>query len=584
MNNQTLETQTLVDTMEERARQYETLREQFNTLKHAFQNIVDLDDFRGQGANAIKGFYRAQIQVVEAWIQLIDMQVPFFQGIKGSAQDRDLDGDTIVHMPFLEHDLKNGESLSLDLVEAQRGSLQSIFSGISDILSLEVFSTSEFDGQMNSAKDKREETISHVEYLDSMLTEEYQLSVMQESMVVGLYQELLNASSQGGTISPLYFDSQSYESSEVYQMREESRELRDAYVEAKAEENENRRVQEEMEKLANRPWYEKAWEGTSTFVGEITGYNDAQRAATGVDPVTGEELSEAQRVTAGAMAAAGFIPVIGWAGRAFKGGKAVYQTGRAVQGVDHALDAYQSVKAMDILKKTEYGIYGLASYNGVSEYIIGKDMFGNELSEEQRQQSLTEALFILGVGGAGAYADKVQSANVGLSYRGGNSVTGNVRNVEPTYTYNMVENPGPLAEMPNNPAANFAGGKYNSTVLDQDEVFFRSGKQGGLTIPGKEKNALGQWFTREPADSAIGVRIDSAVKPQWIDPKTGELTGTSPIEATYAVKIPKGTTIYDGPVGYQGGPYLGGEDHIQIFISEPWKIDGREVLTETKIK
>ncbi|MEH7225522.1 hypothetical protein V7112_17070 [Bacillus sp. JJ1566] len=152
------------------------------------------------------------------------------------------------------------------------------------------------------------------------------------------------------------------------------------------------------------------------------------------------------------------------------------------------------------------------------------------------------------------------------------------------YTYNMIENPGPLAEIRGNPAANFFGGKYNTEILEADTILYRSGKRGGLTIPGQEKNALGQWFTREAADSAIKVRIDSAVKAQWIDPKTGALTGISPIESTYAIRIPKGTTIYEGPVGYQGGPYLGGEDSIQIFIKEPWKIKGINVISETPIK
>lgn len=148
----------------------------------------------------------------------------------------------------------------------------------------------------------------------------------------------------------------------------------------------------------------------------------------------------------------------------------------------------------------------------------------------------------------------------------------------------MIENPGPLAEMRGNPASNFLAGKYNVKILDEDTTLYRSGKKGGLTIPGEEQNALGQWFTREPAESVARVQIDSAVKAQWIDPKTGVLTGTSPIESTYAIKIPKGTTIYEGPVGYQGGHYLGGENCNQIFISEPWKINGVEPLSETPIK
>jgi predicted ribonuclease toxin of YeeF-YezG toxin-antitoxin module len=35
----------------------------------------------------------------------------------------------------------------------------------------------------------------------------------------------------------------------------------------------------------------------------------------GVDPITVEKLTARQRVAAGAMAAAGFIPIVGWAGR-----------------------------------------------------------------------------------------------------------------------------------------------------------------------------------------------------------------------------------------------------------------------------
>lgn len=39
---------------------------------------------------------------------------------------------------------------------------------------------------------------------------------------------------------------------------------------------------------------------------------------------------------------------------------------------------------------------------------------------------------------------------------------------EPDYEYNMIENPGPLADLPGNPAANFAGGRYNEVTLDPE--------------------------------------------------------------------------------------------------------------------
>ena len=44
------------------------------------------------------------------------------------------------------------------------------------------------------------------------------------------------------------------------------------------------------------------------------------------------------------------------------------------------------------LEQTEMGIYGLISANGLSEYITGKDMFDNKLTDEQRQASITQSM------------------------------------------------------------------------------------------------------------------------------------------------------------------------------------------------
>lgn len=53
------------------------------------------------------------------------------------------------------------------------------------------------------------------------------------------------------------------------------------------------------------------------------------------------------------------------------------------------------------------------------------------------------------------------------------------------------------------------------------------------------------------SDSVPKVHIDLAVKPKWID-KNGILTDNFLIESVYKLFIPKGTTIYKGPVRYQG--------------------------------
>ena len=143
------------------------------------------------------------------------------------------------------------------------------------------------------------------------------------------------------------------------------------------------------------------------------------------------------------------------------------------------------------------------------------------------------------------------------------------------YEYNMIENPGPLSDIVDNPAKNFYGGRYNVEILEEDAVFYRAGQAG---------KPLGQWFTSKPPESAIKVRIDTAVKPQWIDKTTGELTGVSIVNTGYAIKIPKGTKIYTGPIGTQGGNYCGGYDKVQIFIETPWKISGVEVLDSFKMR
>lgn len=130
-----------------------------------------------------------------------------------------------------------------------------------------------------------------------------------------------------------------------------------------------------------------------------------------------------------------------------------------------------------------------------------------------------------------------------------------------SYQYNGYDNLGPLADFYGQSLKNFYGGRYNVKVLSEDVYLYRGGEKGGLTIPGSSKNGFGQWFTSQPPESVVKVRIDTAVKPQWIKRQTGELQGSSIINATYKVKIPKGATIYEGPVVLQDGLYAGGLDN-----------------------
>lgn len=381
-----LDASSLQDAMEQRAKHYDKLRDQFTSLKRAFQEMIDLDDFEGKGAEAIKGFYQGQIEVVEAWQRLFDRQIAFFEGVSGKLEDKDLGSNSRVETAFLEEDLVQKERQADEMITEQRRALENIFRDIDDLVPLHPFSRSKFDELMMDASKKRTKTMDAVEEVDQELKDEYMSSEGEEAYAIQLFGALLGATKQGSSISPITFDAEAYHQSDIYKLKGEAEEATISYLTYKQQEQEAREI-------AERPVVEKVWDGVKTFVGEFTGYYDYKRAVEGVDPVTGEKMSTAQRIAAGGMALAGFIPIVGWAGRAVKGGKGIYSAAKGINAAENAMSTYKNVQAFSTLEKTEMGIYGLLSANGLSEYTTGKDMFGNELTAEQRQASLTQSIF-----------------------------------------------------------------------------------------------------------------------------------------------------------------------------------------------
>ncbi|WP_207439893.1 ribonuclease YeeF family protein [Bacillus sp. SD075] len=411
------EAETLTTATKLRAKQYEELNKEFAALKKEFQGIVGLDnEFQGAGATAIKSFYEAQIEVADAWMELFTTQISFLEGIPANLEEADLSGNTVVEVPFLDGEVSAGISQAKSLVDEQARDLQRILNSIDDILPLDMFDQKDFNEKITLAGQRLDDTVTKVENVDRQLVEEYDVSVGQENVAVGLFRALLDATKQDGSVSPMTFNQSAFKNSDVYQVKDEVAGQMKDYQTFKKQQAEARKIEREMEELENRPWYEKAWDTTKTFTGEFTGYYDSIRASTGVDPVTGRKLSDAERIAAGAMAAAGFIPVVGWAGRAIKGGSALYKTAKGLNAANQALDAYKTTKGFSLLQKTEYGIYGLLAANGLGEAVTGKDMFGNELTEEQRQNGLLMALGIGGVAGAAKVADKVASGTKFIPY------------------------------------------------------------------------------------------------------------------------------------------------------------------------
>ncbi|MEH7290968.1 T7SS effector LXG polymorphic toxin [Priestia megaterium] len=395
----------LFDVAKDREKAYDELLSQLGELKKALQGVADLEgSLEGKGADNIKSFYKQHVDTAGQWENLIKMQQSYFSTLHVKAEKAKLSGSTIVDESFLETELKNANSNAKEMVAQQHDDLQSILNGIDDIVSISAFSTSEFNDKIEEAEKKRTDTIEAVNQLDAEWSKEYSEMDDFYAVVDMLVSGLELATSQGGSVYQLAFDEKAYHDSELYKVQTKLNDYATSYVDYNKQQEEVYELEKKQEEEANKPWYEKTWDAVSTFTGEVSGYYDYKRAAEGVDPVTGEKLSTSQRVAAGAMAAAGFIPVVGWVGRAAKGGKAIYKTAKGLSAADHALDAYKSAKSFKVLEQTEKGLYGLVAANGLGEYMTGRDMFGNKISEEQRKASLLQAL---GIAGAGALSTKV---------------------------------------------------------------------------------------------------------------------------------------------------------------------------------
>ncbi|WP_147534925.1 T7SS effector LXG polymorphic toxin [Bacillus marasmi] len=213
------ESSTLLSSISERIKDYKNLQEQLEDLKGTFQEIVQLSDFKGKTADAIKGFYLAQIDVVNAWEDFIDQHLSFLKSVEGAVSERNLSGNTLVHVPFLEETLKKAAQKSNEIVSEKESELKRIFRNIDDIISLDVFSSAEFDQQMYLAEKERKDTLEKVHELDYDLVNQYQKSLPAESYAKLLFQQLLQSSTKNGAISPIHFNSKAYHSSEIYRAK-----------------------------------------------------------------------------------------------------------------------------------------------------------------------------------------------------------------------------------------------------------------------------------------------------------------------------------------------------------------------------
>lgn len=419
MSEKVYEAATLLSAAKERVKGYKSLKKDIEALKKTMQAVVDLgDNLKGKGADNIKSFYKGHVDIADQWLNLINARIEFFSNLSIPMESENLSGKTVVYEAFLEGDLKQANAQSITMVKEQKKALQDIFNEIDDIISLTVFSDKTVMNDLDHADDKREKNLKAVESFDKDMTKEYEMMDSFIQTVVASVNQLLSSTAQNGEVSPMNFDKKSYESSEVYKLQKDMNKQATSYVDYKKEQRKGYEDFKRAQAEANKPWYEKTWDTVVNFTGEITGYYDYKRAKDGVDPVTHEKLTTAQRATSAAMAAAGFIPFVGWGGRIVKGGSALYKTTRGIQAANGALKAYKTEKTFDALYTVERGIYGLTAANGFNEYVFGRDFLGNELTDEQRQMSLYQSLGLLG----GSF---LTSRNVGTYYQTGKQAVTN---------------------------------------------------------------------------------------------------------------------------------------------------------------
>ncbi|MDQ0221348.1 TIGR01741 family protein [Peribacillus cavernae] len=246
------EAETLVNAMEERARQYSEFRDQLNHLKKEFSNIVNFDDeFQGKGAESIKGFFQAQIDVVDSWLRLVDRQIAFFTNIAGDVEEEKLGGQTIVQVPFLEEELANANNMSIKMVEAQQDDLQKIFDRIDDLVPLKVFSVETFGEKINQAEQQRTNTIQKVHEQDQALLADYEKSEADQATTLALMEQIQGSSIKGGQVSSLFFDAKSYKSSNVYKDLQDRKRETSEYLSIKKAEAEERRIEKLQKQLAS---------------------------------------------------------------------------------------------------------------------------------------------------------------------------------------------------------------------------------------------------------------------------------------------------------------------------------------------
>lgn len=245
-----LDAPSLISAVEKRSKAYEQLREEITDLKKALESVSGLgDEFTGKGADNIKAFYADLALYADTYLDFIDMQKAFLDGVKGKLDDESLGGSTFIDEHFLDAQLKQGIQNNKDMVKEQKEALSTIFDDISDLIELNVFSSKEVNEHLAEANKKRKEAIEALHKIDHELKTEYAKSEAIEKHLATFYAKMMVATGKGKNARTMYYDAKAFHETDVYKNHDKIDAQVKAYLKVKKEEKEKRRIKELKEKL-----------------------------------------------------------------------------------------------------------------------------------------------------------------------------------------------------------------------------------------------------------------------------------------------------------------------------------------------
>ncbi|MEK4846437.1 T7SS effector LXG polymorphic toxin [Bacillus sp. FSL W8-0183] len=245
-----LDAPSLISAVEKRSKAYEQLREEITDLKKALQGVANLgDEFTGKGADNIKAFYNDLALYTDTYLDFIDMQKAFLDGVKGKLDDESLGGSTFIDEHFLDAQVKQGIKNNKDMIEEQKEALTAIFDDISDLIELQTFSSKKVDEHLDNANEERKDAIEALHKIDHELKTEYEKSEPIEKHLATFYAKMMAATGKGKNAQPMYYDAKAFHETDVYKNHDKIDAQVKAYLKVKKEEKEKRRIKELKEKL-----------------------------------------------------------------------------------------------------------------------------------------------------------------------------------------------------------------------------------------------------------------------------------------------------------------------------------------------